>query len=191
MIAKSVVAGLSLLCVSATDSLPATTQWGIPAETHPEIVQVRCFFGSGTAFYVGPRTLVSVDHVTRLTPCRAGGQTFEVVATKGDFSILRVATPVKRWLQVDCGGFVIGNGYVARGYARGLPTLTEVDLVATGRTEGGASILMGVFTVIPGQSGGPIINPDGGAVVGTINTYDARGGRSGSVELKGTSLCSA
>jgi sulfur relay (sulfurtransferase) DsrF/TusC family protein len=51
------------------------------------------------------------------------------------------------------------------------------------------AILEGVWTVIPGQSGGAVLDPDTHKVVGVVNTYDMEGGLSGSVELKRTSVC--
>lgn len=189
MYARLLVGALSLACVSATNSLPARTQAGIDPGEHPEIVQVRCMQGSGTAFRISPTTLLSVAHVTSLSGCFINGKPFTVKHKNGDFSILSMDDKAPRWLAIDCNGFVAGRAYIALGFARGLPTLTEVDITATGRIEGEWSILQGVWTVIPGQSGGPIIDPTTGKVVGTINVFDARAGRSGSVALKSTAAC--
>lgn len=178
--------------LSATHSLPARTEEGIAPETRPEIVRVQCMLSSGTAFYVGPTTLLSVAHVTDDQPCRAGGKPFRIVEQSGDFAVLAVDEPVTRWLRIDCGGFKAGDRYTAWGYARGLMTLTTVDIMAKGEMLFGFSRLWGVFNVIPGQSGGPISpTDDPSRVVGTVNVYDAARGDSGSMALKDTSLCAS
>ena len=190
MIAKSVVAAASIVLISASPSLPARTEAGIDPATMPEVVRVKCAYGSGTAFYVGPKTLVSVNHVTSLPGCTIGGAAFEVVETKGDFSILRVEQSAIHWLQIDCEGFVAGKTYTAWGHARGLDTLTSVDAEAKGEKRFGFERLWGVFHAIPGQSGGPFTDPATRKAVGTVNVYDHRAGDSGSIPLKETSLCS-
>jgi hypothetical protein len=174
---------------SAPTFAPANTQSGIPAEEHPEVVRVDCLTGAGTAFRVGPNTLLSVNHVTSLGGCFIGGKPFTVKLHEGDFSILTMDQPASEWLKIDCGGFVANRRYEAIGYARGLDTLTEVDIHATGASADGFAILQGVFNVIPGQSGGPIVDPDTNKVVGTVNTFDAEDGLSGSVPLKDTPVC--
>lgn len=188
MIGKCVQAALAFACIGANDILPARTESGINPSARPEVVRVICEEGRGSAFYVGPRTLVSVAHVTTNTDCRINGRSFTVIAQKNDFSVLRVAEPVDRWLKVDCGGFVPGKTYEAWGFARGLPTLTSVDSEANGR-KWGLSRLWGVFHVVPGQSGGPFIIPGTDRAVGTVNVYNHERGDSGSVALRETSLC--
>jgi hypothetical protein len=180
---KALIACAALLCASATQS-------GLPAVSHPEIVQVNCLVGSGTAFRVGRNTLVSANHVTSLAACFIGDERVNVVNVSGDFSEVESANSAARWLQVDCGGYVAGKKYRAIGFARGLPTLTEVDLTATGETVGELSILSGVFTVVPGQSGGPILDADTGKVVGLVNRYNMESGLSASIALRDTPLCS-
>lgn len=192
---KLILAIAALAAVSAKDSLPARTEAGIAPEIMPEVVQVRCLSSAGSAFYVGPRTLLTVAHVTSASECRIkqNGQDkpFAVVGQKDDFAILRVAEPASRWLHVDCGGFVKGRTYTAWGFARGLPTLTSVDSEANGDRVGAFARLWGVFHVIPGQSGGPFIDSLTRKAVGMVNVYDHRRGDSGSVELRGTSICRA
>lgn len=179
------VLGASLSLVLA----PAATQTGISPSAHPEIMRVDCMSGKGTAFYVSENIMVSVAHVTDGAACYIGNKPFKVLSTENDFSVLRPAAPSKKWLRIDCEGFVPGNKYVAVGHARGLVTLTEVDLTATTRLAGGQTVLEGMWTVIPGQSGGPILDAETGKVVGTVNRYNMPTGESASVELRGTSLC--
>jgi hypothetical protein len=170
-------------------SLPAPTVTGIDPSANPEIVQVDCDKGMGTAFKIGPRLLISVAHVTGMTGCKIAGSPINVIRSEGDFSILRSDTVADRWLTIDCGGFKRGHLYEGRGYARGLPTLTSVDVTDTGQSLGGFEKLWGVFTVVPGQSGGALIDLDTNKVVGTINVFDAVRGLSGSVSLSTTSVC--
>ena len=93
------------------------------------------------------------------------------------------------FLKVDCGGFVRGRKYVAIGYARGIDTPTLVEMVGTGASQDGQAILAGMLTVIPGQSGGPIIDEETGKVVGLVNAENFEEGLSFSVQLKDTPIC--
>lgn len=178
-----IAAALALAAAS-----PAS-QEGLDPSLHPEVVRVECLGVSGSAFRVGPDILLSVNHVTSNRGCFINGNPVTVLGSKGDFSVIRDGETTNNWLRIDCNGFVRGRRYVAIGYARGLPTLTEVDGVGTGDTSGAFSTIWGVFTVIPGQSGGAIIDADTGRVVGTVNVYDAARGFSGSIALKDTSVC--
>lgn len=175
--------------VSATSHLPARTEAGIDPSRHPEIVRVDCLTGRGSAVRVSPNILLSVHHVTSGQGCFIGGKPFVVRHVKGDFSILRMEDKAATWMAIDCRGFVAGRDYIAIGYARGLDTITTVDLIGSGKIEGEWSILHGVFTVVPGQSGGAVIDAKTGKIVGVVNVFDMRGGRSGSVALKGTAAC--
>ena len=117
------------------------------------------------------------------------GKPINVIEQSGDFTILSSDDTADKWLTIDCGGFVKGHMYVAEGFARGLTSLTTVDILATGETLNGFDRLWGVFTVIPGQSGGPIVDESTGKVVGTVNVYNAERGDSGSIALKDTPVC--
>jgi hypothetical protein len=189
MIAKAWLLLAAPIVMSAFDA-PARTEDGIDPAARPEVVRVRCFGSTGTAFYVSPNTLISVAHVTDDQPCLAGGKPFEVISKQGDFSFLKVEEPSPSWLRVDCNGFVTGEKYTAWGFARGLYTLTTVDIIAKGHMLFGFYRLWGVFNVIPGQSGGPITPADDPLrVVGTVNVYNAAIGDSGSTAIKDTWLC--
>lgn len=187
MCLRAFVATLLLVQVSAT--WPSARD-GIEPSAHPEIKYVRCIPGMGTAFKVGPHTLLSVAHVTSLGGCMIDGKPITVVGTSGDFAILSTGETASRWLTVDCSGFVAGRKYVAIGFARGVPTLTELDMTGTGIVWQKFYRLTGMFNVIPGMSGGPIIDAKTGKVVGTVNVHNFERGDSGSVELKETSVCS-
>lgn len=167
----------------------AFTETGIDPSVHPEVVRVDCIGGRGSAFKIGPHLLVSVAHVTNIGGCFINGEPIKVLRTKGDFALLYSDNVADKWLTVDCGGFQRGHSYIATGFARGLPIQTTIDIVDTGTSLGGFERLWGVFTVIPGQSGGAITDRDTGKVVGTINVYQAERGDSGSIPLKDTSIC--
>jgi hypothetical protein len=156
-------------------------------------MQVICFspkyITSGTAFRVGNGLLLSVNHVTSQTGCFIDGKPL-VLRWKSpteDFSMLDGDDGP--FLKVDCSGFIRGREYVAIGYARGLDKPTLVEMVATGETDDGESTLVGMFTVIPGQSGGPIIDETTGRVVGTVNAENFEEGISYSVPLSSTPIC--
>jgi hypothetical protein len=143
----------------------------------------------GSAFRIG-KLLLSVKHVTNYPECYINGKKITVVYTAPDQDFSIISDSEGPFLKVDCGGFVKGRKYLSVGHARGLDTLTTVELVATGVTIAGQAALKGVFTVIPGMSGGPVIDEETGKVVGTVNSYIMESGLSGSVALKGTPICS-
>lgn len=143
-------------------------------------------YSAGTGVRIGS-IIVSADHVTH-GDCYANGKHLKSFTAPGlDFSI----SPDVRgaYLKVDCDGFVRGRKYIARGYARGLHTVTEIELTGTGEKSWGFSILTGVFTVIPGMSGGAITDAETGKLVGIINIYDMPRGLSGSVAMADTPIC--
>jgi hypothetical protein len=175
------------LVIVPAPAVPQTT----PVPSVPKVIcRQEHGYSAGTAFRVGPHLLVSVNHVTSAGKCEIDSQPIQILyaSTKADFSILSDDRSGK-WLRVDCGGFVQGRKYVAVGHARAMDELVLVPMVATGLTDGHLSILAGVFTAQPGQSGGPIMDAETGRVVGTVNTAEWSRGLTGSVELKGTSIC--
>jgi hypothetical protein len=190
MLSRCFAALSALACVSATP-LPYSfaTQSGIRASLHPEVVKVDCLTGAGTAFRVGRHTLYSARHVTTLKGCFIDGKPFDVWEGPGDYSIITVTDDSPKYLKVDCDGFVANRHYESIGYARGLDTLTTVDLTATGASMDIFAVLSGVFTVVPGMSGGPVIDPATGKVVGIVNLYNMQAGMSGSIPLKATPIC--
>jgi hypothetical protein len=178
MIAKYLAAALLVAPASVAPAIPESA-----------VEKVTCIPGVGSAFRIGKNTFASVAHVTNLGGCMIDGRPIQVVYTSPDkdFSIIKADSPGPT-LRIDCGGFVANRKYSARGYARGIAEIS-IELVGTGKERAGLSILWGIFTVIPGQSGGAVIDDLTGKVVGTINAYDAPQGYSGSVELRGTPLC--
>jgi hypothetical protein len=189
VILRSVVAAASVLIaapVATPDPLP------LVIISPQAIVQVLCFgkneITAGTAFRIG-RLFLSVNHVTSSGNCFIDGKPIKITwqSPTTDFSML--AADPGPYIAVDCNGFVRGKKYLAIGYARGLPQTTLVELVGTGEVKHGQALLAGMFTVVPGQSGGPIIDEETGKAVGTVNAENFEEGYSISVELKSTPVC--
>jgi hypothetical protein len=179
---------LLALALLSTPAIPQTAaQVFIPAATVP---LVDCTYSAGSAFRIGPHLLLSVNHVTSGLQCKIDGQyiRIEYKSRKSDFTELSDDRSGP-WLRVDCGGFVAGREYLAIGHARGIEPLTTVKLTGTGYHDGNMARLVGIFTAQPGQSGGPIIDAETGAVVGTVNAANWEHGATFSVELKGTPVC--
>lgn len=157
------------------------------------IVQVICTKGddeyAGTAFRVGDGILLSVNHVTESGHCTINGAPISKLyrSPSSDFSMLNGGDGP--FIKVDCGGFVKGRHYIALGYGRGAPVISQIDLIATGITDKGEAVLEGMLSVIPGQSGGPVIDAETGEVVGTVNAQDFEDGLSWSVPLSITPVC--
>lgn len=187
---------LKLICAAALLAAPvAASAPASPQLEQPAVPLVICpmigGYSAGSAFRIGPHLLLSVNHVTSASAtCGIDGQRITVIyaSTERDFSVLSDDRPGS-YLKADCGGYVAGRRYVALGHARGLPILTTVTLIATGSSRGGFYVLRGIFTVIPGMSGGPVLDAETGKVVGTINVYDEPSGMSGSVPLSETPVC--
>jgi hypothetical protein len=191
MIVKALTA---LALVSAPASVaPAVTYDDQRTNTqYPLVKLVVCDKGRGTAFRIGPRRFLSVAHVTSNEGCTIEGQPITVIENDGarDFSIIEAGLPKGGAEQIDCRGFVKSKWYWSVGYAWGLPYQTTVALYSTAFTDdAGKQIFIGKHTVIPGMSGGKVVDPETGAVVGVINSYHPLFGLSFSRALKDTSVC--
>ena len=163
--------------------------------THPHIKQVICDRVKGSAFKVGPNKYLTVNHVSENTGCKIEGKPIFVTYNdpKGDFAILSIYDPEPGGIEISCDGFKDGGLYNAIGYARGAPQSVSILLRATKMPNlpsflRGWSMFMGVEYVIPGMSGGAILDEQGRAV-GMVNAYFAPFGLSWSRSLKDTALC--
>lgn len=156
-----------------------------------------------TAFRVDAHTLVTARHVVLKAPCTIAGEPMQVTytSTQSEYAILRDDRP-GRALHVDCGGFVQGRHYTALGHARGLEEVTPVDVLALGPARSvtvanskgeenliGMELLVGIFTTIPGQSGGPLVDKETGDAVGIVSGGNFEEGISSAVPLSITPLC--
>lgn len=170
--------------------VPATTKQDVEGFVqHPNVKQVVCLLGKGTAFRIAPDRFVSVAHVTKNDRCSIEGKLIAGVQDGNlDFSTISLPNDGLPGLKISCEGFKPGEWYWATGFAYGAPFQTNIALYATYLKIDGMRVFMGPRTVIPGMSGGPIFGPDG-AVVGTTNAYHPILGTSYSVELKDTQLC--
>lgn len=182
---KAIFAALSLVCVSAT---PAENPIG--TTQYPLVHQVVCDRAKGTAFRIGPTTFLSVAHVTSNTGCTIDGYYFTARNDgESDFSILDVPSDKLGGFKINCDGFIPGEWYYAIGYAQGLPWQQTVTILATYvKIPNGMRLLLGSPTVIPGMSGGPVINSRG-EVVGTVNMYTRGAPLSYSRALRDTEVC--
>lgn len=160
--------------------------------SYPLVHQVSCDEGSGTAFRIGPTRFATAAHVAKLSHCTIDGHTASATEldTANDFAILESGPPKLGAMKVSCEGFHTGEWYWSNGYALGLPYQTSVAINASFyiNQRSGLRIFTGDHTVIPGMSGGPVMNADG-EVVGITNAYNSALGLSFSRALKDTSLC--
>jgi hypothetical protein len=160
---------------------------------YPAVHQVICKMekGStrGTAFLVAPNTLATAAHVLD-EDCSIDGKPITVKENRGDldFAIVEADIP-GRPMRVNCAGFTAGRWAYATGYANGFGWQTTLALLAVYlKDEEGKRALLGMPRVIPGMSGGPIVN-EAGEVLGIVNAYHNFAPLSFSRELKDTSLC--
>lgn len=160
---------------------------------YPLVHRVDCDEGRGTAFRVGQNHWLSVAHVTSLHNCTIDGAPIAVTEQDGtrDFTRLDTHRAVPNGFRINCHGFIPGQWYWSVGFAGGKPYQTAIALYATyAHAANGLRVLIGPYAVIPGMSGGPVMDRTG-AVVGTVNAYIPGTGISLSRELKTTSVCGA
>lgn len=184
MIAK-MLAGAVALALSTPASVASPS-----VVYYPQAALVSCAEGLGTAFRVEGGKWVSAAHVTGNTACTVEGSPIKA-ASEGDLDFSTAdALPSKvRGFKVNCDGYKPGEWVFAIGYAGGRPWQTMTMLLATYKTDSeGRRVLFGYPSVIPGMSGGPILNAQG-EVVGIVNAYVPGLPFSFSRELRDTSLC--
>jgi hypothetical protein len=160
------------------------------------IVQVICVSSdgmtAGTAYRIGPDLMLTASHVTSGNgDCFIGRDPVRVAWKSPDADFTELHGGPGPYLSVDCGGFVKGKKYLSVGFARGQSPVTSVELTATGEydDDNGQAILVGMVPIIPGMSGGPLVDEETGKVVGVNNMENFEQGLSWSVELKGTPVC--
>lgn len=160
---------------------------------HQHVKQVVCIGSRGTAWRLSRGRFASVDHVTSNAGCTINGKPIKVEHSDpfGDFSIVTVEDDVEGGIPVNCAGFFHGNHYYSVGYARGWPVSVVITIRANNFFHNSFrqwQIFTGIEYVIPGMSGGPILNSAGEAV-GEVNAYNKWEGLSWSRPLSETVLC--
>jgi hypothetical protein len=184
---KAGAIALALLIPADATSSTQTSRWVF----YPYVEQVVCDNSFGTAFRIGHNRLLSVDHVTSHTGCTVDNEpiTVELADPELDFSIALSARPGPNIVKYSCAGIKAGEWVYAIGHAKGWPRQQMIALVSRGwKHPDGMAILHGNGTVIPGMSGGPVINA-AGEVVATVNAYNPWINLSFVRELKDTPLC--
>lgn len=162
---------------------------------HPFVKQVRCDRALGTAFKVAPNKYLSVNHVTANSGCTIDGKPIVVTHADpdGDFTIVAVDDPGPGGIEISCEGFAPGSWYYSVGFARGDPWSVTISLKSSGMPTlvgmlRGWANFQGIEYVIPGMSGGVIMDSQGRAV-GMVNAYNPDWGLSWSRSLKDTAIC--
>jgi hypothetical protein len=186
---KALLCGAMSLAMMFGSSTPALA---LSAYHHPLIELVKCMTGTGSAF-IAQFTYVSVHHVSRHKGCKIQGQPLEVVHSSPelDFSIVAVDVPGRKGIPFSCDPLREGEWYWAVGHAKGNPVQRVVALrFLQYEDNDGMAIFAGFETVIPGMSGGAVLNARGEAVA-TINAYSPFFGLSFGRALHHTELCNA
>jgi hypothetical protein len=185
-----------LLAAALMATVPVTAsteQAPLVFMNYPMVGRVDCDEGRGSAFRIAANHWISAAHVTALHNCSINGSPITVTEQDGahDFSRFDAGPARPGGLKINCHGFIPGEWYWASGHARGLPFQTAIALYATyAKFPDGKRVLIGPYTVIPGMSGGAIMNGSG-EVVGLVNAYIPGTAISLSRELKSTSVCGA
>lgn len=193
----NLLTGLSLALLATPIETPASSY----------VTRVSCLYGSGTGFQIKNGLIVTAAHVVAnpaapLQKCYAFNQPVTVVFkdTSLDYAILapEYGAALTGGLDIDCSGFKHGQRVTSIGWPGWV--FTKKDHIATRLLDEpwssptswkGQKILLGKDVVIPGMSGGPVIDRKTGYAVGiTTGRYLSYTGRySISRELKDTFLC--
>lgn len=130
--------------------------------------------GSGTAFYVTARDLVTAAHV--IEGCGrvelTSGEPLEILAVHPELDLALLGSPVRSrdWILVDggraarLGQNVIALGYPFFGTLGTALTMTGGHVSALSGLQDAADALTISAAVQPGNSGGPLIGRDGAAI---------------------------
>jgi hypothetical protein len=166
-----------------------------PVEKVPysSIKLIRCGRASGTLFQVAPGVLMTAAHVTRNGPCSVDDVPLEIMLEDNalDYALLRGT--VGQPMTLLCKEMKRGRTFYGIGYAGGRYRM-DSRLFAQSRTkanvEGTSYSGMMRFGggVIPGMSGGPVIDGEG-RVVAIVNASNAELSTALGRSVKDTILC--
>lgn len=188
-------ASASLAVATPADAFPPVVHYDNERTNtqYPLVDQVSCDKARGTAFRIGQTTYMTAAHVvsTNNGACKINGNPVTIIEFDGalDYAIIEAGPPVREHLRLSCEGYNKSEWYWSNGYAFGLAFQTSVALYSSAfDSDTGMRLFIGKHTVIPGMSGGPVMNAKG-EVVGIVNMYNPLFGISFSRALKDTSIC--
>jgi len=144
----------------------AFAEWALQPNVATEvpdkaIVLVVCTDRMGTAFHIGNGNYVTASHVVNGTKeCRIGVNPARVLKDDSAKDVAELAGPdIGDRLRVDCGGFRPNRHYLATGYV-GRINLVRLPLIYSAfgdDPDNGNGQFVGP-DIIPGMSGGPLLN---------------------------------
>lgn len=171
-------------------SLPLLLSGAAPAAApysfdHSAVVRVECNGGLsvGSAVKIGEQEYITAAHVVSSGACTIEGQPIKNVYLNIDQDFATFDGPKNnRRIKVSCRGYSRNDNYLSVGYAFGWERKTYEPLIYSGIDLDGFASFTG--EIIPGMSGGPVIDYSG-RVVGINNMrWPAR-----SMALRDTKIC--
>lgn len=194
----------------ATTATPKPTKEVIHIKAPPKpnfnmvgVRLIRCGDNLGTANYIQPNILMTANHVVgenkRCKDVATGLNLIPYLQEKdNDFALLVTDTKRDpRYLKYSCEGYKTGHTYYSLGFAFGrefvlykmvaTENFTDKEFFVDGKPNVHLRELLG--TIIPGESGGPIVD-ENFTIIGINNVTNLKDwDRGWSRELKDTSLC--
>jgi hypothetical protein len=203
---------LLLLAAAVAVAPPQMIMSPEPTVSLSAIRMIACDEGSGSGFIIGRDTLATALHVASLTNCQDRETGARLVTyerdEKNDFALMTGDLPKVPYIKYNCQSYQTDKMYFSYGispWAYSSPVFGQYKLTAASdytddgflvgednRPMPGMRHLEGY--IVPGNSGGPIMDMDGYAV--GINNVSERGmfgyaviNQGYSYELKNTILC--
>lgn len=212
----SIICSLTVLCAALSTCTLPTAKSASPsglqstAEDHSTpfpignfapVRKIACTKGNGTGFMISDDIMITAQHVIQGSSECHDAYTNEPLTPiyqsyEEDFAVLRVPPmeKPKKKLKITCAGFTPGKVYYSIGFVgdlivtrvRATDQIDSAKDYRTGTPFRQVRVLNGL--VIPGMSGGPIIDPHG-RVVGINNATRNKGEQALSREMKDTYFC--
>lgn len=207
---------VSGLITSPSPQLASTETSKLSKSPEPTLIvgyiqKIECLkendrFASGTIFYIGNDTFITAHHVVENRPlCRdyftKEEMVIDRVSERHDLATVKFKNLTglgSHGMKISCKGFKKGKTYNSFGFALGTVFVmnnfkatgkfTKADYKVNEKLYVGMRELKGML--IPGMSGGPIIDAAGN-VVGINNVTSHAGTKAFSYELKDTFLCNS